>query len=140
MRRNYWVYSIGLAVAWAIVFVVRALLGGGATAALPYVFGGFAIAWVAETIARWVYPPPRRWGDAAPSATGSRRGLALSYWVFSVGLAVVWAVLLGVLSLSGGLVPQTLWVFGGFAIGWVSGTIARYVYPPPVKWVPASRV
>lgn len=24
-------------------------------------------------------------------------------------------------------------VFGGFVIGWVSATIARYVYPPPHK-------
>ena len=25
-------------------------------------------------------------------------------------------------------------VFGGFAIGWLSATIARYVYPPPKKY------
>jgi hypothetical protein len=32
-----------------------------------------------------------------------------------------------------------LMVFGGFAIGWVSTTIARYVYPPPAKWARTSR-
>ena len=31
-----------------------------------------------------------------------------------------------------------LWVFGGFAIAWVSGTIARYVYPPPARWHPTE--
>jgi hypothetical protein len=25
-------------------------------------------------------------------------------------------------------------VFGGFVIGWLSATIARYVYPPPKKY------
>jgi hypothetical protein len=25
-------------------------------------------------------------------------------------------------------------VFFGFCIGWVSTTIARYVYPPPKRW------
>jgi hypothetical protein len=28
----------------------------------------------------------------------------------------------------------TLLVFSGFCIGWVSTTIARYVYPPPKRW------
>ena len=27
-------------------------------------------------------------------------------------------------------------VFGGFVIGWLSATIARYVYPPPKKYRP----
>ena len=27
-----------------------------------------------------------------------------------------------------------LLVFLGYVIAWVSGTIARYVYPPPSKW------
>jgi len=27
-----------------------------------------------------------------------------------------------------------LLVFFGFCIGWVSTTIARYVYPPPKRW------
>jgi hypothetical protein len=62
MRRNYWVYSVGLAVAWALVFVLVGLLRGGhaAQAVLP-VFGGFCIGWVSTTIARYVYPPPKQW-------------------------------------------------------------------------------
>jgi hypothetical protein len=27
-----------------------------------------------------------------------------------------------------------LLVFYGFCIGWVSTTIARYIYPPPKRW------
>jgi hypothetical protein len=26
-------------------------------------------------------------------------------------------------------------VFGGWVIAWVSGTIARFVYPPPDRWL-----
>jgi hypothetical protein len=60
--RNYWIYSAGLAVAWAVVFVVILRLKGqhGAQAALP-VFLGFCIGWVSTTLARSVYPPPKKW-------------------------------------------------------------------------------
>jgi len=30
------------------------------------VFGGWTIAWVSTTIARYVYPPPKRWFKANP--------------------------------------------------------------------------
>jgi hypothetical protein len=60
--RNYWVYSTGLVVAWAVVFLlVAALHGGSAVQKLLPVFGGFCIGWVTTTIARYVYPPPSRW-------------------------------------------------------------------------------
>jgi len=60
--RNYWIYSAGLAVAWAVVFILVTALRGhvGARAVLP-VFLGFCIGWVSTTIARYVYPPPKRW-------------------------------------------------------------------------------
>jgi hypothetical protein len=29
---------------------------------------------------------------------------------------------------------KVLYVIGGWAIGWTSATIARYVYPPPKKY------
>jgi hypothetical protein len=29
---------------------------------------------------------------------------------------------------------RVLLVFAGFCIGWVSTTIARYIYPPPRRW------
>lgn len=59
-----------------------------------------------------------------------------NYWIYSTGLAVAWAVvLLLVMSIRGrDGVQTTLLVFFGFVIGWVSTTIARYVYPPPNRW------
>lgn len=60
--RNYWVYSAGLAVAWAIVLMLGLSIKGVA-GMQPFllVFGGFCIGWVSTTIARYVYPPARRW-------------------------------------------------------------------------------
>jgi hypothetical protein len=60
-----------------------------------------------------------------------------SYTGYSVGLGVVWAVLLVLASqlASSGKFHNILMVFAGFAIAWVSGTIARFVYPPPKKWL-----
>ncbi len=61
--RNYWIYSAGLAVTWAIVLALTwKIRGRGAAQTALLVFGGFCIAWVSGTIARYVYPPPRRWG------------------------------------------------------------------------------
>ena len=62
MKRNFWVFSAGLAVAWAVVLILSAVIGGEhrLDKVLP-VFAGFAIGWVATTIARYVYPPPARW-------------------------------------------------------------------------------
>ena len=58
-----------------------------------------------------------------------------SYWGYSLGLALVWAALLGITATRDRSKLETiLLVFGGFAIAWTSGTIARYVYPPPSKW------
>jgi len=60
--RNYWIYSAGLAVAWAVVFILTYLTRGqDATRTVLPVFLGFCIGWVSTTIARYVYPPPRRW-------------------------------------------------------------------------------
>jgi hypothetical protein len=60
--RNYWVYSAGLAVAWAVVIVLMLLIRGqDGSRTLLLVFGGFCIGWVSTTIARYVYPPPGRW-------------------------------------------------------------------------------
>jgi len=59
-----------------------------------------------------------------------------NYWVYSIALAIVWAVIVGVVAVGTHKsdLHTFLLVFGGFAIAWVSGTIARYVYPPPKKW------
>jgi len=60
--RNYWIYSAGLAVAWAVVLILALTIGGSERAQVYLlVFFGFCIGWVSTTIARYVYPPPKRW-------------------------------------------------------------------------------
>lgn len=56
-----------------------------------------------------------------------------SYTGYSIGCAVVWAAILGVLAARGEkeTLRRVLPVFGGWWIGWASATIARRVYPPP---------
>jgi hypothetical protein len=61
--RNYWIYSLGLAIAWAVVLALALTIrGGNGARTFLLVFLGFCIAWVSGTIARYVYPPPRHWG------------------------------------------------------------------------------
>jgi hypothetical protein len=60
-----------------------------------------------------------------------------SYTAYSIAVGIVWAVLLLLLVslLASPAKRNTFFViFGGFAIGWLSATIARYVYPPPKKY------
>ena len=59
-----------------------------------------------------------------------------TYTAYSIGVGIVWAVLLVAASLvdSASKRHDVLLVFFGFAIGWLSATIARYVYPPPKKY------
>jgi hypothetical protein len=59
-----------------------------------------------------------------------------TYTAYSIGVGIVWAVLLVAASLldSASKRNDTLLVFFGFVIGWLSATIARYVYPPPKKY------
>lgn len=60
--RNYWIYSLGLGIAWAVVLaIVFVAKGPGMGQILLTVFGGFCIGWVSTTIARYVYPPPQKW-------------------------------------------------------------------------------
>ena len=60
--RNYWIYSAGLAIAWAVVLILALTIGGRERAqTILLVFFGFCIGWVSTTIARYVYPPPKRW-------------------------------------------------------------------------------
>ena len=61
-RRNYWGYSAGCAIAWAVVLILtRIIRGSESTQSVLLVFYGFCICWVSATIARYVYPPPKRW-------------------------------------------------------------------------------
>jgi hypothetical protein len=59
-----------------------------------------------------------------------------SYAAYSIGCAVVWAAILAVTAVAATqkTLHTLLLVFGGWAIAWVSGTFARYVYPPPQRW------
>jgi len=68
-------------------------------------------------------------------------GRKRSYWIYSAGLAVTWAVLLVVVVATRGVhhARPLFYVFGGFCICWVSGTIARYTYPPPARWTSGNR-
>jgi hypothetical protein len=61
--RNYWAYSAACFLVWGIILVVRATAFGSTatTHNVLFVFAGWCIAWVSATIARWVYPPPKRW-------------------------------------------------------------------------------
>ncbi len=61
-----------------------------------------------------------------------------SYTAYSIGCAIVWAVILAVVAIaaSADTLHTILLVFGGWAIGWLSATIARTVYPPPRSHLP----
>jgi hypothetical protein len=60
------------------------------------------------------------------------RRLRHTYAGYSIGCAVVWAAILAFVAVAyPGRLP-TFWLVGaGWAIGWLSATIARSVYPPP---------
>jgi hypothetical protein len=62
--------------------------------------------------------------------------LRRNYWTYSTGLLVVWTLVLAAFTAVRGPTESrpVYLTFAGFAIGWVSTTIARYVYPPPSKW------
>jgi hypothetical protein len=55
-----------------------------------------------------------------------------TYTAYSIGCALVWIVILAfVVTMRNDKFGVFLLVFLGWVIGWVSATIARYVYPPP---------
>jgi hypothetical protein len=62
-----------------------------------------------------------------------------TYVGYSVACALVWAVILAaVWTQAGDGTRHTLTVFfGGWAIGWLSASIGRVVYPPPKSRRPA---
>ena len=73
MRRSlsgYTAYSISCGVVWAALLIAGTLAGNGkAGHAVLYVFLGWVLGWLSATIARWVYPPPKKWrqsGAVAP--------------------------------------------------------------------------
>ena len=68
MRRHlhtYTAYSIGCAIVWAIILAATsAETNNAARRTMMLVFGGWVIGWLSATIARAVYPPPKRHGKA----------------------------------------------------------------------------
>lgn len=56
-----------------------------------------------------------------------------TYTAYSISCGIVWAVILtAVWARAGDPTRHTFaLLFGGWAIGWLSATIARVVYPPP---------
>ena len=59
-----------------------------------------------------------------------------TYTAYSIACAIVWIVLIAIGAATGKTSTQhtVLFVMLGWAIGWGSATIARYVYPPPKKY------
>jgi hypothetical protein len=68
------------------------------------------------------------------------RTLTRTYTGYSIGVAIVWAVRLLLVwrFASKETRKVNLLVFLGFVIGWTSATIARQVYPPPMKYQQGS--
>lgn len=60
-----------------------------------------------------------------------------TYTAYSIACAIVWMVILAVVSTVGDAASRHtfLLVCGGWAIGWLSATIARSVYPPPKRHI-----
>ena len=68
------------------------------------------------------------------------RKFSRTYVGYSIACAIVWAVILATLWICAG---ETTWhtftvFFGGWAIGWLSASIGRVVYPPPKSRRPAA--
>ena len=63
-----------------------------------------------------------------------------TYTAYSISCAIVWAVILTAVWLRGDEPTRQKFamVCGGWAIGWLSATIARVVYPPPRSHTPAD--
>jgi len=70
---------------------------------------------------------------AAAQKDSEMRRRSNSYTGYSIACAIVWAVILAVVSAVGDSKTTHTFVliFGGWWIGWLSATIARAVYPPP---------
>lgn len=68
------------------------------------------------------------------------RKYSRTYTGYSIACALVWAVVLtAVFTHAGQTTRHTFAVFaGGWAIGWLSASIGRVVYPPPKSRRPAT--
>ncbi len=60
-RGTYKIYSIGCAIAWAVLWLAVVTLDSAATQSkVLLIFIGWVIGWTSATIARSFYPPSRR--------------------------------------------------------------------------------
>lgn len=60
--RSYAAYGIASALAWLVVLAVTARTADeGKRRAVRLTCAGWWLGWLSATIARQVYPPPRRW-------------------------------------------------------------------------------
>ncbi len=75
----------------------------------------------------------RRWGTTGKGREMRRH--TNTYAGYSIACAVVWAAILAVASFAADSATRhkLVMVCGGWAIGWLSATIARSVYPPPKR-------
>lgn len=70
---------------------------------------------------------------------GSMHKRARTYWSYSIGSALAWLVALAIAQRA----PDTAKrrairvTCAGWWLGWLSASIARYVYPPPARWRPS---
>ncbi|HEV7830643.1 MAG TPA: hypothetical protein VGP04_17725 [Pseudonocardiaceae bacterium] len=64
-----------------------------------------------------------------------------TYTAYSIGCAVVWAVILAVVAAAASEDTKYTFIvtFFGWVIGWLSATIARAVYPPPPSRQPVNK-
>jgi hypothetical protein len=64
---SYLAYSIGCGVAWSVVWVIVALTEPRHRVdQIAIFFGGWVLGWVSSSIARVVYPPPKKRDSAGP--------------------------------------------------------------------------
>jgi hypothetical protein len=71
MRRRtstYTAYGIGCFIVWALIFTIGAMHPKDTHHAIVLLFAGWALGSLSATIARYVYPPPKKW------STGRRFG------------------------------------------------------------------
>jgi hypothetical protein len=60
--RTYTAYSVGCWLVWSFIWIaVAAGADSHSRRTILFVFLGWGIGWISATIARAVYPPPRRW-------------------------------------------------------------------------------
>ena len=60
--RTYTAYSIAVGIVWAVLLLLASAFASADKRHNIYaVFGGFVIGWLSATIARHVYPPPKKY-------------------------------------------------------------------------------